>query len=88
MFDAGVDGRRRVCAGKRFTGLAWAGIPGGNSQYERKPMSKIIYFLGLDVHRETVVRSIVPERDLRRCGWPRVSEKVSSKSARRDSVEP
>jgi len=68
VFDAGVNGRRRVCAAKRFTGLAGAGIPGRNSKQERKPMSKIIQFLGLDVHQETAGVSIVPDRNLRR-GW-------------------
>ena len=77
MFDDGVDGRRRACAAVRFTGLAWAEIPGGDTQYERKPMSKIIYFPGLDVHTETVAWSIGPERSLRSGGWPRVSGKNS-----------
>jgi len=58
------------------TGLAGAEIAGSNSQYERKSMSKIIHFLALDVHQETVAVSIAPERNLRAGGWPRVSEKI------------
>ena len=77
MFDDGVDGRRRACAAVRFTGLAWAEIPDRNSKQKRKSMSKIIHFLGLDVHTETVAWSIGPERLLRSGGRPRVSGKNS-----------
>ena len=51
-------------------------------------MSKIIHFLGLDVHKESVAVSIAPERNLRSVGPPRVSEEISPKSVGRDSVEP
>jgi len=42
------------CVPKRSTELAGAEIRGGNSQYERELISKIIHFLGLDVPKETV----------------------------------
>ena len=53
---------------RRYAGSAEAEIPGRNGKQERKPMSKIIHFLGLDVHQETVAGSFAPERNLRRCG--------------------
>jgi len=40
------------------TGLVGAGIADRHNNQERKPMSKIIHFLGLDVHQEAGARPL------------------------------
>ena len=62
LVPVNVGGLRRVCAAGLSTGLVGAEIPGrkqptGMSQ-NQTPMSKVIHFIGLDVHKESVAVSI------------------------------
>lgn len=59
VFDDCVDGLRPVGTANRPTDSAWADIPGGSFQQERKFMSRISHFIGSAVHREIVVFSMV-----------------------------
>ena len=66
MFASGVNvgGRRRVCVAGRFTGSVGAVFSGRNNKSGMSqnpiPMTKIIHFPGLDVHKESVSVSIAP----------------------------
>jgi len=65
------------------TGLVGAEIAGRNSKQERKPMSKIIQILGLDVHQETLAVFIAPdgmERKRRAVGLERGCVRSASRS--------